>query len=440
MSDVSNLGRLLWTAVACKGDVAAASARFIASSQSLTSDIGLGPLRIRLTADPDVARRLLITEAEHAHKVAMEHHVLGPVMTDGLILLEGKAWDHRRQAVAAAFASELMPDVLAATRAVLRSRLARWSNLVNISHEARCIVYDVMLRFFAGGQPVGDATGEHTPDAYGRYFATAERALESRIWDPFNLVDRLRRLTGRTSRLGDDAEWRVPLHGRVNRPGACEAANPTGGGAPREVNDALGRLCSRLESKDAVYHELSTEVAAGATSVHHLSWTCQLLASHPEVQARLAAEIDKKLPPPGDGSDADLTELEALPYLSAVVKESLRLYPPAPFLYRRGTDPIPIVVSIWGMHRHPRFWDNADAFVPERWLGVNTDPRAFMPFGLGPRVCIGRRFALIESRAAIADILQRFQLTATGPIPPARLYIMTRPARDVQVRVVPRRH
>ena len=187
-----------------------------------------------------------------------------------------------------------------------------------------------------------------------------------------------------------------------------------------------------------MYHELSTEVAAGATSVHHLSWTCQLLASHPEVQKRLAAELDARLLPPDADGVSDLAVLEAAPYLSAVVKESLRLFPPAPFLYRRGIDPMPIVVSVFGMHRHPRLWDDPDAFVPERWLGLSADPRAFMPFGLGPRVCIGRRFALIESRAAVADIVRRYELTAAGPAPRPRLYIMTRPARDIQVRVVPR--
>src|SRR5262249_28980675 len=149
-------------------------------------------------------------------------------------------------------------------------------------------------------------------------------------------------------------------------------------------------------------------------------------------------EITAKLPPRGADGDASLAGLESLPYLSAVVKESLRLYPPAPFLYRRGRERVPVVVSIWAMHRHPGLWDEPETFHPERWLGVSADPRAYMPFGLGPRVCIGRRFALIESRAALVEILRQYELRPTGPAPRPRLYIMTRPARDVQLRVVSR--
>jgi cytochrome P450 len=429
---MANLVRLFRHIVASGGDAAAAAEKFSATSRLLTNDVGLGPIRVRLTVDPDLARRLLVTEAEDAHKLALEHHVLAPVMRDGLILLEGDAWAGRRQAVASAFASELMPDVLETTRRVVRARLASWSGCVNVSHEARCLIYDLMLRFFAGGTPVGEGPDEQSADAYGRHFMRAERALERRIWDPLNLRERVKRMAGRPSHLGDDAEWRRPLRRRIAAGQQCPVAG----------RSALERLCAHLPSNDTVYHELTTEVAAGATSIHHLSWTCQLLATRPDVQERLFEEIDARRevarPLPPSATEHELADLESAPYLSAVVKESLRLYPPAPFLYRRGRDPYAVVVSIWGMHRHPRFWDQPDEFTPERWLGVNADPRAYMPFGLGPRTCIGRRFALIESRAALVEILRRFELKPTGPIPRPCLYIMTRPSRDIRIHVVPR--
>ena len=419
-----NLARLLGCAIASNGDAAAASLKFVTASPSLTNDIGLGPFRVRLTVDPDLARRLLVTEAEQSCKVAMEHHVLAPVMQDGLILLEGDEWSRRRQAVASAFASDLMPDALETTRRAVRARIAAWHDIVNISQEARCIVYDVMLRFFGGGVPVGECPGELGPDAYGRNFALAERALERRIWDPLSVGERLRRIFRLPSGLAPDAEWRRPLRRRVS-------------GHPRKEGsrDALARLCTRLPSDAVVYQELTTEIAAGATSIHHLSWTCQLLAMHPNVQARLVDEIDSRLRSGTASAEDELVDMESAPYLTAVVKESLRLYPPAPFLYRRGEDPSPVVVSIWGMHRHPRFWEKPDEFMPERWLGVSVDPRAYMPFGLGPRVCIGRRFALIESRAALVEILRQWKLNSAVPLPRPRLYIMTRPARDILVRV-----
>jgi cytochrome P450 len=428
---MANLARLLRHFVVSAGDAAATAEKFAVTSPSLTNDVGLGPIRIRLTVDPDLARQLLVTEADDAHKLALEHHVLAPVMRDGLILLEGDAWARRRQAVASAFAGELMPVLLETTKRVTRARLPSWSGRVNVSHEARCLVYDLMLRFFAGGTPVGEGPDEQSADAYGRHFTRAERALERRIWDPLGLHERIKRMAGRTSDLGDEAEWRQPLRRRIAAGQQCPVGGPS----------ALERLCAHLSSTDTVYHELTTEVAAGATSIHHLSWTCQLLATHPDVQERLFKEIDARREGAGSlpsSTERELADLESAPYLSAVIKESLRLYPPAPFLYRRGRDSYAVVVSIWGMHRHPRLWDQPNDFTPERWLGVNADPRAYMPFGLGPRTCIGRRFALIESRAALVEILRRFELKPAGPVPRPRLYIMTRPSRDIRLHVVPR--
>jgi cytochrome P450 len=150
----------------------------------------------------------------------------------------------------------------------------------------------------------------------------------------------------------------------------------------------------------------------------------------------------------------NLQTLEQLRYLDAVIQEGLRLYPPAPYLLRtlgeRPLDPL-IVMSIWSMHRDADLWSQPDAFVPERWLHASPKPGdagemdaqhrmfpGFLPFGDGPRICIGRRFALVESKLIFMEMVNRFTLTLADPLlPVAKTAILTRPQRPIRLRVEP---
>ena len=175
--------------------------------------------------------------------------------------------------------------------------------------------------------------------------------------------------------------------------------------------------------------ELMTLILAGhETTALALSWTLYLLAGNPQVEEKLVAELNGVLArrPPEAG------DLTLMPYLAAVVKESLRLYPPAFAIARIavndceiGSYRIPagasVVMSQWVMHRDARFFHNPEAFIPERWLpnaGMDEQtngrsiPRfAYFPFGGGPRTCIGSSFATVEASLILATILQKFKLT-----------------------------
>jgi cytochrome P450 len=424
MRGLAHLARFVYYACASKGDLAEALTRLVTNGAALTLPLGLGPQHAIVTADPTLIRQLLVSEADRFHKMPHEAHVLGPVMDGGLILLEGNGWAARRQGMAVGFSPDLMPHVLALTMAVTAARAERWSGSVNISHEARCIVHDLTARFFGGGAPVGCLRGEENADASARQFAQIERELERRVWDPLGVVRRLRRLAGRPSLLEHDAPWRAAIHQRATCPSAASGTE----------RDPLHRLQARLGSADTVSRELSTLVAASATSVHHLAWTCHLLAAHPDIQERLSNEITGAAREGHLRDGTHLADVEALPYLSAVINESLRLYPPAPFMFREGAGKRPYVIAIWAMHRHPRFWDRPDEFSPERWLTPSETP-AYMPFGLGARVCIARRFALIESRGALIEVVRRYRLDAAGAAPKPTRLIMTRPARDIRINV-----
>jgi cytochrome P450 len=129
-------------------------------------------------------------------------------------------------------------------------------------------------------------------------------------------------------------------------------------------------------------------------------------------------------------------------FLTAVINEGLRLYPPAPFLLRtaKGSQETDLLfIPIWAMHRDPEFWARPSEFVPERWLDQeDAKHEIFIPFGLGARVCIGQRFAMIEARVILYEIIRQFWLE---PLPgfrtQAKMDILTRPRKNMRVMIMP---
>ena len=196
--------------------------------------------------------------------------------------------------------------------------------------------------------------------------------------------------------------------------------------------------------------QVKTFLAAGHDSSSlTLTWAFLRLAAHPEAEARLAAEVQETL-----GGQAPAPEnVPRLPYTQAVIKETLRLYPPLWMAGRQairrceiGGHSVPagalVVTSPWPVQRQARFFPDPEQFRPERWLGEETTglPRcAYFPFGGGPRVCIGQGFAMLESTLILASVVQRFQLTPVGPPEMRPWATMTlRPAAKILMRPTPR--
>jgi len=173
--------------------------------------------------------------------------------------------------------------------------------------------------------------------------------------------------------------------------------------------------------------ELVTIFVAGhETTTNALAWTFYLLAQHPAAAALLHDELDRVL----GGRLPVMADLSALPYTLQVIKEAMRLYPPAWVLNAReprhdvtigdyvapaGTQ---IFISQWVMHRLARYFPAPEQFLPERWTSAFEEslPRyAYMPFGGGPRICIGNSFAMMEAQLVLATLAQRFDLALVEP-------------------------
>jgi cytochrome P450 len=215
-------------------------------------------------------------------------------------------------------------------------------------------------------------------------------------------------------------------------------------------DDVLGILLRARDSGSglddtAVRDEVVTLLVAGHETVaSSLTWTLHLLAHHPQVQERLADEVAAL------GDDPGTADLPRLPWTRAVVDEALRLYPPAWVVTRRALAddvlsgyPVPagsvVLVSPYTVQRDPAVWPDPERFDPTRFLGTTPARGTYLPFGAGPRLCIGRDFALVESVLVLAVIARRFLVEpAPGPPPRVDALVTLRPRGGLPLRL--RRH
>jgi cytochrome P450 len=189
--------------------------------------------------------------------------------------------------------------------------------------------------------------------------------------------------------------------------------------------------------------------AGHETTACLLSWTWYVLANRKDVQNGVLAELRRELPP---GSDPSVAVVNRLPYTQAVLNEVLRLHPPAYAFGRRalrdttvGGHRVPggttILMSPWAMHRDPRFYEDPERFLPERWqngLASRLPKFAFFPFSSGPRRCVGSAYATMEATITLATILPRYEFSSSGePVVPAPS-ITLRPAGGMPLTVAPR--
>jgi cytochrome P450 len=187
--------------------------------------------------------------------------------------------------------------------------------------------------------------------------------------------------------------------------------------------DAQEEDGSRMTDEQLRDEMMTLFIAGHETTSVTLSWACYLLAGNPDVEAKLIDELSSVL----DGRDAGVSDLPALSYTEMVVKETMRLYPPAwvigrqalndfevhGYRLRAGTN---VLLVPWITHRDVRFYREPGRFDPDRWSDDPTRsgrlPRfAYFPFGGGPRVCIGAGFAMMEATLLLATIAQRFRLS-----------------------------
>jgi cytochrome P450 len=403
--------------------------------------------RVTVVSDPALIRYLYVENAANYRKDDLQRRVLAPGLGNGLLTAEGEEWKLQRRALAPIFSARHVlgfgPAMNAAGARMARRLARRDGTAIDVPLEMTRVTLDVLERtIFTQGLA-------SEPDALGRAIT---RFLESvGPIDPLDVfgvpsfVPRLGRLRARPA-LRFFAEVVDELIARRRSLIAT-------GAAPADLLTLL------LKAQDpetgealtdlAVRANIVTFIAAGhETTANALTWAIYCLSQDPAARARVEAEVDAVAP--GTDFDAD-----ALPFTKAVMEETMRLFPPVPFLSRQaiaddriGRIKIPkgslVMVAPWVLHRHKTLWHEPEAFMPERFLPENRAaiPRfAYLPFGAGPRVCIGQSFSLQEAVVVLAHVTRaaRFRL-ADGHAPVVPLHRVTlRPEQGLRMTVAPRR-
>jgi cytochrome P450 len=361
------------------------------------------------------------------------------IFGNGLLTSEGEFWLRQRRLAAPAF----HPDRIAAYGEVMVRFAGRAAESWRPG-EIRHIHQDMMrLTMQIVSKTLFDVEIEEEVEAIGRSFDLIIREIARRFRRPVRIPDAIPTPGNRRYRRGvvllDKLVERV-LRERRNRPGDRGDLLSM----LLEVRDEDGQPMSDKQLRD----ELITLFLAGhETTALSLSWTFFLLSRHPDARERMGRELREAADSPDSPFRAQ--DLPRLPYTEAVVKESLRLYPPAYAVGREaladcviGGYAVPagatVFFSPWVLQRDSRWFADPGRFRPERWLDGSTAqlPKyIYIPFGGGPRVCIGERFAMMEAVLVLATIGRRFELEMAGPDPTPFQSITLRPEGGPIMRV-----
>jgi cytochrome P450 len=354
----------------------------------------------------------------------------------GLLANEGASWARQRRLAQPAF----HPKNLGAYTPIIASHTAsmidRWksSNDLDIHEEAKSLLMRISAESLFGSDvaPRAAGIGAAVEGAMDRYAARRGPARLLPDWVP---LDESRRYVEGVAALDSFVEETV-MRRRAS---------------PATHNDLLSMLLSARDEEGSAMspaqirdEAINLFVGGFDTPSLAISWTWYLLASNPEVAACVHDEADRVL----GGRTPEAADLPRLELTQRVLKESMRIYPPAWILGRdsiRDTElggvPIPkrstVLVSQWVMHRDHRYFDDALAFRPDRWIGTPSLPRfVYFPFGAGPRVCIGAAFATMECTFVIAMLAQhfRFAMSTDNPVVP-HASMTLRPRGGMPVRI-----
>lgn len=379
-------------------------------------------ITVHIATHPDMVGRVLLDNKENYVRPGIARRLLSPVVGNGLLNAEGDDWRTQRRIVAPTFAPGAVAKLSGRIAHAADVQVAGWPATpqpIDMAGEATRLTMAIIADALFANDPrlkSGDATGhiENLLKAAGQARFLSLLGLSK--FDPSAAMRRAR--VGRVY-------LRATLGRLVDERGPDGGADDFFGGLIRALYAALPPHEAR---ERAVDNAVTFYVAGHETTANALAWSIYLLAAQPQMQDRVRTEVQQAI----DGDPADLPD--RTPYLRQVLDEAMRLYPPAPRFDREALADDQLgdariergdIVSLWPwvMHRHRKLWDNPDAFDPDRFA---PDRKAalhrfqYIPFGGGPRVCVGARFAIIEAQIVLARWLatHRFAVpTGFSPYP-----------------------
>jgi cytochrome P450 len=385
---------------------------------------------------PDTIRHVLVDNYENYTRTPAGLRVLRPMLGEGLLIAEGRAWKYQRRTLAPAFTpravASLVPHMVAVTDETIAKLQGSVGGPVDLRETMQRMTLEIAGRtMFSFGM-----------DRHGGALRDFVMEYGTRLARP-HLLDLMLPLSWPSPQDFSRARFRKRWTKFVAMLMAeRRAAGKNEGAPPRDLFDLMVAArdpeTGEAFTDEQLGDQVATMILAGhETTATALFWSLYLLALDPATQDQLAAEVQGT-------SQSGALDVERLKFTRAVVDETMRLYPPAFLIARAAAGPdviagMPvkkndvILIAPWLLHRHEKLWRDPNAFVPQRFMPPAPPPDrfAYLPFGVGARVCIGAHFALVEATLALAKLIGAFrvELLDKAPVMPVGV-VTTQPDRS----------
>jgi cytochrome P450 len=380
---------------------------------------------------PAAIQHILIDNPGNYHRTAATIRMLRPLLGNGLLLSEGEDWRQQRRTVAPALAPRMIPmltrHIAQVTGDVVPRLAALCDRPVDLLTEMQFLALEIAGRsMFSVAM---DRYSEEMRDLIMRYAEHVGRPALLDLLLPLSIPSPRDIARRRVRRRWVDLMERIIAERRALSHGAAPGDLFDLISTTRDPETGMGFSGERL------LDQIATLITAGhETTAVALFWALYVLSGAPEIQERLSAEVAGV----DLGQEHAADALPKLIYTRAVVHETLRLYPPAFMLARQAREDdiaggIPVArksvvfIAPWVLHRHRRLWTRPEVFDPTRFLSGTPPPDrfAYMPFGIGPRVCVGAQFALTEAMLVLASLIQAFRIERGDDDPVEPIAIVT---------------
>ncbi len=416
-------------------------------------EVHLPGVDLYMLNDPVEVKRVLADQSEQFPKSALLADTLRPLLGDSIFTTNGATWRRQREMMNPAFAQARLeasfPVMAAAVQALLERLRAvvRLGDEVDMEIEMTHVTADIIFRTIFS-EPLAGADAHRVFDAFARFQALAPKLMLPSLFGvrwlvlPWNVLrsrraaTEIRQLLAQLIRPRHAAWLKGDTLGKNDILSAFMAARDSSTGQPFGFEELVDQVAMLF-------------LAGHETSASALGWAAYLLANAPDVQERVCAEAQSTM----GNMPAQQAHMKEMALTRNVFRETLRLFPPVGFIARESTHACPmrdkvvtagasVVISPWLIHRHRARWTEPDAFDPDRFdREDNRDAlrTAYLPFGMGPRVCLGAAFALQEATLILACIVREFRLAPLPghtPMPVGRLTI--RSDSGVRLRVTRR--
>ena len=381
----------------------------------------LGPLPLHVISNPQLAQEAL-TVRKHVLRRSQRFEGGTPltyILGLSLITTDGESWLVKRRMMQPVFHRSNIAAMADKMQAAGEAMLGRWSQLpadktVDLTNEMKLLTLDIINRTMFSTNVLLNV------DQVGGVVDSALEFIAARTGNPFALPARWRIVPSHKKFWDQRARLDEYLFRMIQERRAALAQDERQNDLLEMLIEAQDGDTGQRMSDQQIRDEISGIYGAGhETTALALTWAWHALNGHPEVLAKIRAEVDAL------GHIIQVSDLPNLPYTLAVLEETMRLYPPVPMTVRfafeptkLGGTPIPksnlVAIAIRNIHRHPDYWQDPLVFKPERFLPENKaslNRNAYMPFLTGPHMCIGNHFALIEGQLLLAMMVQTYDVT-----------------------------